>query len=249
MYAGAAVLATLLVALFALPLIHSRAVRLTASRLDAAAPALSDQIRADKDQLRAEFAMTTRRLEMSVENMKTKAGIQLVEMNQKDEELKKLRADLGEKLASIFALEARDRAFRDQVRAAEEEIEVKSDELHECRRELAAKTALATGLAADYAESVKLAEARKVEVMVLRTQVEATKSRDAILLSVMGSPAKWQAGDVAPEIAVRDIPYAQSHGANGTSHGTNHGSGNGATNGSANGSSHRADIHQDTAVQ
>ena len=55
-----------------MPLVHNRAVRLTMRRLEAATPLSMAEIQADKDQLRAEFAMSTRRLEMSVEQMKTK---------------------------------------------------------------------------------------------------------------------------------------------------------------------------------
>ena len=43
------------------------------------------EIQADKDQLRAEFAMSTRRLEMSVEQMKAKTTSQLAEIGKKSE--------------------------------------------------------------------------------------------------------------------------------------------------------------------
>ncbi len=52
-----------------LPLVHNRAVRLTGQRLEAATPLSMAEIQADKDQLRAEFAKSTRRLEMSVEQL------------------------------------------------------------------------------------------------------------------------------------------------------------------------------------
>jgi hypothetical protein len=45
------------------------------------------EIQADKDQLRAEFAMSTRRLEMSIEQMKAKTTSQLVEIGKKSEEV------------------------------------------------------------------------------------------------------------------------------------------------------------------
>ena len=47
------------------PSSQSRAVRLTMKRLEAATPLSMAEIQADKDQLRAEFAMSTRRLEMT----------------------------------------------------------------------------------------------------------------------------------------------------------------------------------------
>ena len=72
MYFGIGFLVAALLGLLFVPLVHNRAVRLTMRRLEAATPLSIAEIRADKDQLRAEFAMSTRRLEMSVEQMKAK---------------------------------------------------------------------------------------------------------------------------------------------------------------------------------
>ena len=67
MYFGIGFLVAALLGLLFVPLVHNRAVRLTMKRLEAATPLSIAEIRADKDQLRAEFAMSPRRLEMSVE--------------------------------------------------------------------------------------------------------------------------------------------------------------------------------------
>ena len=72
MYFGIGFLVATLLGLVVIPLVHGRAVRLTMRRLEAATPLSMAEIQADKDQLRAEFAMSTRRLEMSVEQLKTR---------------------------------------------------------------------------------------------------------------------------------------------------------------------------------
>ncbi|HMK69987.1 MAG TPA: hypothetical protein VK442_03340, partial [Xanthobacteraceae bacterium] len=72
-----------LLGLLFVPLVHNRAVRLTMRRLEATTPVSIAEIHADKDQLRAEFAMSTRRLEMSVEQMKNKTTTQLAELGKK----------------------------------------------------------------------------------------------------------------------------------------------------------------------
>jgi hypothetical protein len=74
MYFGIGFLVAALLGLLFVPLVHNRAVRLTMRRLEAATPLSIAEIRADKDQLRAEFAMSTRRLEMSVAQLKTKSS-------------------------------------------------------------------------------------------------------------------------------------------------------------------------------
>jgi len=90
-----------------IPLVHARAVRLTMRRLEALTPLSMAEIQADKDLLRAEFAMSTRRLEMSVEQMKSKTVSQLAEIGSKSEAINRLKLALGEKAASLFALEAK----------------------------------------------------------------------------------------------------------------------------------------------
>ncbi len=63
MFFGIGFLVASLFGLVLIPLVHNRAVRLTMRRLEAATPLSMAEIQADKDQLRAEFAMSTRRLE------------------------------------------------------------------------------------------------------------------------------------------------------------------------------------------
>ena len=120
MYFGLGFLAASLIALITRPFVHSRAERLATRRLEAAIPLSMAEIQADKDQLRAEFAMSTRRLEMSVEDLKRKTTSQLAELGKKSDAINRLKAELGEKTATIFALEAREKAFRDQLHATDD---------------------------------------------------------------------------------------------------------------------------------
>jgi hypothetical protein len=55
------------------------------------------EIQADKDKLRADFAMSTRRLETSVEALKTKSVGQLAELDKTADTIGRLKAELGEK--------------------------------------------------------------------------------------------------------------------------------------------------------
>src|SRR5438045_9125650 len=115
MYLAIGFLISMLLGLMIVPLVHNRAVRLTTKRMEAATPLSMAEIQADKDQLRAEFAMSTRRLEMSVDQLKTKTTSQLAELGKKTDTINRLKIDLGEKTAAIFALEARDKALQDQL--------------------------------------------------------------------------------------------------------------------------------------
>src|SRR3954467_5132265 len=135
-----------------IPLVHNRAVRLTMRRLEAATPLSMAEIQADKDQLRAEFAMSTRRLELSVEQMKARTTNQLAELGKKSDAINRLKVELGEKTAAIFALEAREKALKDQLRATESEHSVKIGALREAERMLADKQAELAKVSADLGE-------------------------------------------------------------------------------------------------
>src|SRR5919197_4105792 len=119
-------LISMLCGLMIVPLVHARAVRLTARRLEAATPLSMAEIQADKDQLRAEFAMSTRRLEISVDQLKSKTTSQLAELGKKTDVINRLKSELGEKTATIFALEAREKALKDQLNVTEDEHALKS---------------------------------------------------------------------------------------------------------------------------
>jgi chromosome segregation ATPase len=175
MYFGIGFLVAALLGLLFIPLVHNRAVRLTMKRLEAATPLSIAEIRADKDQLRAEFAMSTRRLEMSVEKMKTKTTSQLAELGKKTDAINQLKKELGEKTATIFALEARDKMLREQLRATEDEFQIKSAALHEAERHLADKEAELTKMLGELGERALVADNQRTEIAAFRTQIEAMK--------------------------------------------------------------------------
>src|ERR1700741_5500583 len=111
MYGAIGFLISMLFGLMIVPLVHNRAVRLTMRRLEAATPLSMAEIQADKDQLRAEFAMSTRRLELSVEQMKVKTTTQLAELGKKTDAINRLKVELGEKTAVSVALPEREKAL------------------------------------------------------------------------------------------------------------------------------------------
>jgi chromosome segregation ATPase len=119
--------------------------------------------------------MSTRRLEMSVEQMKARTTGQLAELGKKTDAINQLKKELGEKTAEIIALESRDKNLRDQLRATEEEFEIKSSALREAERALADKQADLARLVAELGERSIMADSQRVELAALRTQIEAMK--------------------------------------------------------------------------
>jgi len=179
MYFGLGFLAAALIGLIIVPFVHGRAVRLTVRRLEAATPLSMAEIQADKDQLRAEFAMSTRRLEMSVEQLKNKSTGQLADLGKKNDVINRLKMELGEKAATIFALEARDRGIKDQLRATEDELAVKTGALRETERTLAEKESELSKYTSQLTETSAASDSRRIEIVSLKTQVENLKDQVA----------------------------------------------------------------------
>jgi chromosome segregation ATPase len=175
MFFGIGFLVASLFGLVLIPLVHNRAVRLTMRRLEAATPLSMAEIQADKDQLRAEFAMSTRRLELSIEQMKAKTTSQLAELGKKTDAINRLKSELGEKTAAIFSLEAREKSLKDQLHATESEHSVKIGALREAERMLAEKKAELAKLASNLDERSVVADSQRVEAVALRTR--STRSR------------------------------------------------------------------------
>jgi chromosome segregation ATPase len=177
MYVGIGFIAAALLVIGIIPLVHGRAVRLTMRRLEALTPLSMAEIQADKDQLRAEFAMSTRRLEMSVEQMKAKTTSQLAEIGKKSEAIGRLKLELGEKTAALFALEAREKQLADELAAARSGLAAKGSAFEETERALAAAHAELGQLTGNFHESSVTADSQRVELVALRAQNEALQGQ------------------------------------------------------------------------
>ena len=176
MYFAIGFLVATLLGLIFIPLVHNRAVRLTIRRFEAATPLSLAEIQADKDQLRAEFAMAMRRLEITIEQLKAQTTSQLAEIGKKTAAINRLKAELSEKSATIFALEAREVSLRDQTRSTADEVTNRTHALEEASRALANKQAELATLTAVLDQHAVLSDSQRVEIASLRTEVDALRS-------------------------------------------------------------------------
>ncbi|MGH6644137.1 MAG: hypothetical protein ACRED3_15735 [Bradyrhizobium sp.] len=177
MYLAIGFLVSMLFGLMIVPLVHNRAVRLTTRRLEAATPLSMAEIQADKDQLRAEFAMSARRLEMSVDQLKNKTTSQLAELGKKSDAINRMKIELGEKNATIFGLEAREKAVKEQLRATEEEFAAKTEMLRGAEKALIDKQGELAKINTALSDRSMVADSRQIELVAVRTQIEELKNR------------------------------------------------------------------------
>jgi len=177
MYMAIGFLVSMLLGLMVLPLVHNRAVRLTTKRLEAAAPVSMAEVQADKDQLRAEFAMAARRLEMNVEQLQSKTASQSAELGKRSDAVNRMKLELGEKNATIFSLEARERAIKDQLRVATEELESKAQALQSAEQTLADRHAELARLGAELNDRSQTADSRQIELTAVHSRIESLSQR------------------------------------------------------------------------
>jgi chromosome segregation ATPase len=197
MYLAIGFLVSMLFGLMIVPLVHNRAVRLTTKRMEAATPLSMAEIQADKDQLRAEFAMSARRLEMSVDQLKSKTTSQLAELGKKSDAINRMKIELGEKNATIFALEAREKAMKEQLRVTEEDFAAKTESLRNAEKALTDKQGELAKINTELSDRSMMAESRQVELMAVRAQIDNLKNR---------------VGDAEKEFAATQTRLAQERG-------------------------------------
>ncbi len=172
MYFGLGFCLAGLTVLIVVPLAHGRAVRLTTRQLETSIPSSLLEVLAEKDLQRAEFAMSTRRLERKVEQLKAKNARQL--------------AELGRKTDAINRLKTAFSPLRDQLHASEGNSAVNAKAAREAEHALSDKQLELAKLTRVLAERSVLVDLREAENAALTMQVEALKQK----LSRVGDAAE-----------------------------------------------------------
>jgi hypothetical protein len=101
MLAALGFLAAALLALFIAPLYRRRVARLTTEMLKRSMPLTEAEIRADKDRLRAEFAIRIHKLETKVEEAAEISARQMVELNRRDAAISDLESGVAHQRTAL----------------------------------------------------------------------------------------------------------------------------------------------------
>ncbi len=172
-----------LLALIVAPMAWRRAVALTRRRIEASVPLTQAEIQADKDRMRAEFAMATRRLELNFKNFRAKAASQIVEINRNREELKQLMAERSERHEALTRLEAQAGEIRVELRRREDELEVLTRKLEQAEILLQQRADELEKLGRMYEDASFTASNRQVEIAARESEIEKLNSEMATLRS------------------------------------------------------------------
>jgi hypothetical protein len=115
-------LAAWLLALLCLPAVHNRAQRLLRKRYDEL-PLSLQEMRAEKDQIRAGFAAATRDLEVSISKLKEKTSIHATDISKKIQLIERLKQELEQQNAALEQSIVRERQARDELHVTRQEFD------------------------------------------------------------------------------------------------------------------------------
>lgn len=192
-------------ALMVAPAVWRRAVALTRRRIEASIPLTQSEIQADKDSIRAEYAMTTRRLEMNVKALREKAAEQLVEINRGREALKGLAIERTDKNHALAELGAKNEALRQR----EEELHQLSERHKETERKLEKRALELEKLEHMYDDASFSSSNRQIELVARESELQKLAS-DIALLRGQRKEADRRHQEIAAESkAARDALKAE----------------------------------------
>jgi hypothetical protein len=160
MYLGIGFLAAGLSLLTVVPFVHGRAVRLTTRRVEDAQPSRAEVV-ADKDLQRAAFALSMRRIEIKLQELKDKQASQLAELGRKADVVNQLRMETD--------------GLRDLLRKAECISNCKTNEARELRR-------VASQQGSDMVETTAALEAAQCQLEEEQTTFAGFRDRIAAFM-------------------------------------------------------------------
>lgn len=192
-------------ALLVAPAVWRRAVALTRRRIEASIPLTQTEIQADKDRIRAEYAMATRRLEMNVKALREKAAEQLVEINRGREALKGLAIERTDKNQALAELGAKNEALRQR----EEELHQLSERHKETERKLEKRALELEKLEHMYDDASFSSSSRQIELVARESELQKLASDISLLRGQRKEADRRQQEIAAESKAVRDALKAE----------------------------------------
>lgn len=183
MFAALGFLAASLLWLLAAPGFWSRAVRLTTERLRETMPLTEAEIRADKDRMRAEYALKIHHQQVELDEIKLASARQLIELNRRDARVNGLEAEVEALAATLEgALNARsvlEQTVADRLPRLEMRLEEAKSHLNGRDQEIADLTRAAERQARALQEAGAINDQLSREVRGLMSALETAGARTA----------------------------------------------------------------------
>lgn len=198
MFLGLGFLVASLFWLSLVPLVHARAVRLTTRRVQAALPISLEELQAEKDRLRAEFAVATRRLELTIDELREKEASHLAELGRRTSEIAKLKTEFTEKTAVAASVEAEQEGIKKQLNEAQEQLAAKTSALKEAELKLAEQETEVARLSRELSNRSVVGDSQRIEIAALKTQIDNLRDQIADAQRQASAASAARAAAAAP---------------------------------------------------
>jgi hypothetical protein len=166
-----------LLALMLAPPLWNRAVKLTTRKLEATMPMSLNDIQADKDQLRAEFAIELRKVEVALDKAKEKATRELIEANKRRVEIAVLNGDLAAAKSQLQENESANRVLQQTIKRRLPDLDSRLKAAKKALAELESVNAELRTTVASQSEALKTARTtlhnQRADIDRLRTALES----------------------------------------------------------------------------
>jgi chromosome segregation ATPase len=166
-------------ALMIAPAIWRRAVRLTRQRVEASVPMSLDEIQADRDSLRAEFATSVRRIEMDLKHTRDRLAEHAVKAERDRELLIKYEAETDDLKRIRKELEAKIAGLEGDLSEREGELADTAEKLREAENALDDRIRALDRMNSVYDETTLALANRQVELLARTNEVERLTAESA----------------------------------------------------------------------
>jgi hypothetical protein len=166
-----------LLALILAPPLWNRAVKLTTRKLEATMPMSLTDIQADKDQLRAEFAIELRKVEVALDKAKEKAARELIEANKRRVEISMLQTELGGVKGQLQENQNANRVLQQTIKRRLPDLDSRLKAAKKALADLETVNAELRNTVASQSEALKIARAtvhnQRADIDRLRSALES----------------------------------------------------------------------------
>ena len=170
-----------LIALGLLGAVWKRAVRLTTKRVQAMTPLSMAEIKAEKDQVRAEAALAVRGVEIRLERLAEKSAQQTVEAGRLTEDIHDKARTLAARQEEIAALRDVQATLERELAAARATIDARDETIRIDAEVLRDKEAELAALDRSFEAKSRENDEQRVEIVALKTEVDNLRSQVTVL--------------------------------------------------------------------
>ncbi len=167
-----------LIVLLMMPQMWRHAVRVTTKHIQSRSPLTMAEIQADRDQLRAEYALSTRKLELTVEKLKEQLANTSVELARSEDESKSIAVRSKEQAAEIAERDAKIVKLTSRVAPLEEELKIKNELIEQQSEKIRQQGDVVERQARSLVESTQLATGKDSQIADLQKKTSQQTAED-----------------------------------------------------------------------